>query len=63
MLQDDVLVLYTDNEKVLKKHFQVVPDDFATVRLIDLNTTQVPLIAFPEHCGKYHNKFYSKRKF
>lgn len=47
MLQNDALVLYTDNENALKKYFQIVPDDFATVRLLDLNEMQIPLLAFP----------------
>lgn len=71
-MRNELLVVYTDNEKVLTKYFKIVPEDFATIRLCDLNTLQSPLLIFPEYNTQrysshtnslFSNKFYSRRKF
>jgi hypothetical protein len=37
----------TANEKILRKYFQIIPDDFVTVRLIDTNNYQPPILTLP----------------
>lgn len=37
MMKEEALVLMTDNPKLLTQYFQIVPDDFVTIRLINLN--------------------------
>lgn len=47
MVKDQAIVLMTDNPKLLTDYLQVIPDDFVTVRLLDLNKFQAPLISIP----------------
>lgn len=49
MMKDEVVIVITDNEKLLSKYFQVIPDDFVTVRLIDINKSQPTLFSLKGH--------------
>lgn len=50
----------TQNEKILTDYFQVIPDDFVTVRIIDTNKCQAPLLTLAEFNKKMKN-FYSRK--
>lgn len=61
MLSGDIIVVLTQNPKILTNYFQVVPEDFVTARLIDVNQTQPPLIVFPGLRTHQKNRgFYSR---
>jgi hypothetical protein len=59
-MKNEAVVVFVENEKILEKYFQIIADDFVTVRLIDMNRLQAPLFTI----DKYNTQkriFYSRR--
>lgn len=54
------MIVYTDNEKLLPKHFQIIPDEFVTIRLIDTLKFQPPLISLTGF-NAHSKDFYSRK--
>lgn len=50
----------TENPKLLSQYFQIIPDDFVTIRLLDLNRIQPSLLALAG-IRKSGKKFYSRK--
>lgn len=50
----------TDNPKLLSQYFQIIPDNFVTIRLLDLTRSQPPILSLPGHNTK-SNRFYSRK--
>jgi hypothetical protein len=35
-MKEEVIVIFTGNDKLLAGYFQIIPDEFVTIRLVDL---------------------------
>jgi hypothetical protein len=48
-MKNQAVVILTDNEKILEKYFQIIADDFVTVRLIDIRKRQPPILTLERY--------------
>ena len=60
MMRKDVLIVTTDNEKILKNCLQIEADNFVTVRLLEPRASQPPLMVFSGLSSPSRPNFYNR---